>query len=129
MSLCKLSAGRKRDSFVWDYFTYDETSGKSTCRLNVGDDKISGTLFTGKNTSNLVAHLQRYHKQEHVAYVQREQSKKCSKQGLRVKRPAQCSHDNGPKTQTIESCIQRRIVSWPTDSNEHKERLRSVMNV
>jgi len=125
MSLCKLLAGRKRDSFVWDYFTYDEASGKSTCRVSVGDDKTCGTLFTGKNTSNLVAHIQRSHKEEHASYVQREKNKKCSKQGL--KRPAQSTY--GPKMQTLESCIQRRIVSWPPDSNEHKERLRSVMSM
>jgi hypothetical protein len=123
MSLAKLLAGRKRDSLMWDYFTYDEASGKSTCRVSVGNDKTCASLFTGKNTSNLVANLQRSHKEEYSLYMQREQNKKCSRQG--VKRSAAQSSleiDNdtkcGGKMQTLESCLQRRIVSWPPDSSE-----------
>ena len=56
-------------------------------RERIGDDKTCGTLFTGKNTSNLVAYIQRSPKEEHASYVQREKNKKCSKQGM--KRPAQ----------------------------------------
>jgi hypothetical protein len=129
MSLCKSLAGRKRDSFVWNYFNYDDTSGKSICQVCVRDDKVCGVGITGKNTSNLVVHLQRFHKQEHVAYVQQEQSKKCVRQGTSTKRPSQSSSDNGMKTQILQSCLQRHTVSWSSDSNEHKERLRSVMNM
>jgi hypothetical protein len=64
MSLAKSLAGRKSDSFVWDYYTFDEATGKSKCQVIVSDDRTCGNLFTGKNTSNLVAHLQRSHKHE-----------------------------------------------------------------
>jgi hypothetical protein len=131
MSLAKSLAGRKRDSFVWDYYTFDEATGKSKCEVIVGDDRTCGNLFTGKNTSNLVAHLQRSHKQEYSEYTQHEQSKKCLRQG--VKRQTECSRDGDtecrPKMQTLESCLQRRIVSWRPESNEHKERIRSVMDM
>ena len=41
LSLSKLLAGRKRDSAVWEFFTYDQTTGKSTCNVV---EKFSTTL-------------------------------------------------------------------------------------
>jgi hypothetical protein len=130
MSLSKLLAGRKRDSFAWEYFTYDEVSDKSVCHASIGKDKLCQSSFKGKNTSNLVAHLQRFHKPEYEEYMERENEKKCLKSG--VKRPASATQElDGKryKNQTLQSCIQRRIVTWPTDSVEHKERLKGVMNM
>jgi len=129
VSLAKSLAGRKRDSYVWEHFGYDEIRGKSTCRVSVGEDKVCGSVFTGKNTSNLVAHLQRSHKQEYAVYLDRERAKKESQQGL--KRAAEWSGDGEPakKVQTLKSCLQRRIVKWPADSQEYKDRIRSVMNM
>ena len=130
MSLAKLLAGRKRDSLVWEYFAYDEATGKSTCQvIDAAKEKICGTSLTGKNTSNLVSHLQRFHKEEYSAYAEGKKRKQTSRQGQGVKRKAEDQPEDRRKMQTIESCIQRRVVSWAEDSTEHKERLRCLMDM
>lgn len=133
MSLAKLLAGRKRDSCVWNYFVYDEACDKSTCKVNVsvhkgdGIGKLCDAQFSGKNTSNLVSHLQRFHKEEYSAYTQDEQTKKNCRQGQ--KRPIEGGIERVRKMQTLESCLERRVVLWPSDSQQHKERIHSVMDM
>ena len=45
-------SGRKRSSPVWDYFKYDEASGKTVCQVKM-NDKICETNFKGKFSTNL----------------------------------------------------------------------------
>ena len=81
MSLVKLLAGRKRDSLLWDFFTYDAGCDKSSCM--VVDDKTKlecGAKITGKNTSNLGSHLKRHHKDAHEQYLNKEKLKEAGKQ-------------------------------------------------
>ena len=59
LSLSKLLAGRKRDSAVWEFFTYDQTTGKSTCNVVENKAKTSCNIkLAGKNSIiYIVAHL------------------------------------------------------------------------
>ena len=63
-SLANMLAGRKRDSAVWEWFKYDEAANKSICTVTDGSSqKRCNAKLTGKNTSNLVAHLRRCHEE------------------------------------------------------------------
>lgn len=53
MSLSRLCAGRKRDSEVWKFFSYNEKTDKTTCLVILGNSKPCGTTLSGKNTTNL----------------------------------------------------------------------------
>lgn len=116
-------AGRKRDSPVWNFFSYDDSTGKSTCLVVEGDGSDAcGVKLAGKNSSNLVAHLNRMHKEAFKAFSEKELLAKAAKQP--VKRKA----DDPPlHTQTLNACFQRRVVSWASDSSEHKQREDSVV--
>lgn len=129
MSLVKLLSGRKRDSVVWEYFSFEEATQKSLCLvMNLTSDKPCGTILSGKNSSNLVAHLSRFHPKEHSEYLEADKVKRLGKVGLRVKQKA--ADDIGPCTsQTIEACLRRRIISWPTESHEHKQRMEGLIDM
>ena len=53
MSLSRLCAGHKRDSDVWKFFSYNESSDKSTCLVILANSKPCGSTLAGKNTTNL----------------------------------------------------------------------------
>ena len=135
MSLVKLLSGRKRDSLLWDFFTYDAGCDKSSCM--VVDDKTKlecGAKITGKNTSNLGSHLKRHHKDAHEQYRNKEKLKEAGKQGVKrtsagVVKPIVPGNAQKFKHQTLGECLQRRVVAWPKDSTEHRQRVQSVMNV
>jgi len=73
------------------------------CRQNVQEN------FHEKTTSNLVMHLQRFHKEPYSAYTEGEQTKKCSQQGVDLKRKAEGSaaseFERGQKLRTLELCL------------------------
>lgn len=124
-------AGRKRDSAVWDYFSYDDKMDKSRCLVQLGNEsrKQCDAVFAGKNTSNLIAHLGRFHKTEHDEYLENEKEKRIGKVG--IKRKIGCDSELGGegKSQTIKECLHRRIVFWPTESSEHKQRQSDVIDM
>ena len=117
MSLSKLLSGRKRDSVWWEFFSYDDSCDKSTCL--VADDTtkaVCGAKIAGKNTSNFAAHVKRFHKQAYEICVKKEQQKMSGK--------SQAAADKRDilgtvKSQTLKECLNRRIVSWPKESEEH----------
>lgn len=130
MSLSRLMAGRKRDSPVWEYFTYDEQSGKSKCV--VCDEKAGnecGVLFAGKNSSNLITHLSRFHKTAHMEYVNKSNASTSEKRGVKRKGDADSTHPPSAKQQSLENCLQRKVVTWATDSQEHVKRVDSVLSM
>ena len=64
-------SGRKKSSPVWDYFKYDEASGKTVCQVKM-NDKICETNFKGKFSTNLKAHLKTKHPQQYQELIQKE---------------------------------------------------------
>lgn len=58
VTLSKLCAGRKRESEVWNYFSYDAIKNKSVClaKLSNASENIikkCGFHLAGKNPTNL----------------------------------------------------------------------------
>ena len=106
MSLSRLLAGRKRDSPVWDFFNFDEATGKSTCQVGLETGRnngICGTALAGKNTSNMVAHL-RLHKEVHLTYLEKERKMAEVKQG--VKRKSSNAQMLQPHRPLLKECFQ-----------------------
>lgn len=61
-SLVQLLSGRKRESGIWDYFMYNKDTDKSECKVVLGNkDKICGKPVSGKNATNLKAHVRAAH--------------------------------------------------------------------
>jgi len=48
-NLVRMFSGRKKDSSVWRYFSYDDESDRSTCQVKtIKDDKECGVELAGK---------------------------------------------------------------------------------
>jgi len=132
MSLSKLLAGRKEECAVWDYYKYDTVAAKSVCidSVVVVTQKECGVRIAGKNSKNLMAHLCRLHKESHACCVEKESTREAARQGP-TKRKANDS-DIMPiekRNQTLQECIQRRIVTWARDPLEHKQRIDGVLEM
>ena len=126
-SMSQLMAGRKRESCVWEYFEYSADVDKSRCL--VVDNKTGkqcGIQLAGKNTSNGINHLARHHKKEHAAFELAEKKKAAAKCGL--KRTYEFSSP-ASKVQTLRNCFQRKSITWPTDSSEHRLRVKGVLDM
>ena len=127
MSISRLLAGRKRDCSEWKFFIYDEKTDKSTCLVQDKNNKgACGTTLAGKNSSNLVAHIQRIHKGTHKSYTDDKKKHNAEKIFLKSKiDEINCtsSRNSGKtKTQTIRECFERRITAWPAESSEYQVR-------
>ena len=117
VSLSKMFAGRRRESLVWDYFDYCEQTRKSKCRVVDKSGKECGALLADKNSSNLVNHLSRLHKETYTEFDEKEKAREHVKQD--VKRTSTAQSSAPPmKTQSLEQCLQRKIETWPTNSTE-----------
>jgi hypothetical protein len=58
------SIGRKRDSAVWNYFSFDSESNKSKCLVaekELENSPICGRLIGSRKPTNLKMHLERHH--------------------------------------------------------------------
>jgi hypothetical protein len=130
MSLSKTLAGRKCDSSVWDFYCFDENANKSTCLCSVGGKtetaKTCGIKLTGKNSSNLVAHMKRFHTKAFAAYTQKECVKKSVITDGSKTKPGNSHHGN---QSTLQECLNRRQQSWLKTSAEHRQRQDSLMKM
>ena len=75
----KSNSGRKFESCIWKYFTYDAATDKSKCILKsqCGDnDRACGQVLVGKNATNLKYHLKSHHKTEHDEFETLEKQRK-----------------------------------------------------
>lgn len=71
--------GRPRMSYVWDYFSYDQDTGRSTCTVLIGDDsgkRQCGTQFVGKYPTNLKNHHKKSHPTEFKEMEKKELARK-----------------------------------------------------
>ena len=97
--------GRRRESFVWDYFIFDPTKGKSICQVEVQSDtsvvKCCAEI-TGKFPTNLKAHLKGSHSKAYEDVITRDADRQKEKTTA-VKKPY--SVDSGQKT--LSSCMQK----------------------
>ena len=123
-SLSRILAGRKKETLVWDYFTYYmEQEGKAKCKVViVKTNSECGALLSGKNSTNMLSHLRRLHKQEYEQYVKATEARSLKK---KPKKTTVCKN----ATQTLADYVQLKIVSWSTESQEYQQRLSSVMDM
>jgi hypothetical protein len=75
MSCRKITSGRKKDSSVWQYFTYDAVPNKSKCLVESDGTKCNRRI-AGKNSTNLMNHLKYNHSPIHAEVVTTEKAKK-----------------------------------------------------
>ena len=134
MSLSRLLAGRKRDSPVWKFFVYDQKTDKSKCLVqDINNEGVCGAFLAGKNSSNLVAHIQRIHKETHKCYTDEKKKRNAEKMFLKRKIDeinSTSSRNSGKtKTQTIRESFEHRITAWPTESSEYQVRQDSVIEM
>ncbi len=132
-SLSTLLAGRKKESPVWEFFKYCTETDKSVCQVrDPKTEEKCGTALSGKNSSNLISHLQRLHKEAHAEYLEKHSEKDKAKTALNLKRHAADSSSavvSTRKTQTIQDCFSKRHVTWSSVSSEHLQREKSVVNM
>ena len=79
----KFTSGRKKENSVWDYFSYDKVSNKSTCLvvettdyekgvLGVKSSKICKAAVKTNFSTNLLNHLKFHHKSTHSSVIAKE---------------------------------------------------------
>ncbi|KAG2464136.1 uncharacterized protein LOC120537939 [Polypterus senegalus] len=106
----QMFAGRKRESNVWKYFNYSADNNKSRCGVREEEEEC-GFLVSGKNTTNLRAHLARHHPTTLSALDEENRTKA-------EKRPRDDSP--GPKAacQTPETCVTSAVTPWLPDRRQ-----------
>lgn len=123
----------EKDSPVWDFFIYCKETDKSLHNiLDPKTEKSCGTALLGKISSNLISHLQQIHKVAYSEYQEKHSEKDKAKTGLKRKFHAAVSDSaaiSTEKTQTLQACLSKRHVTWPTNSMEHQQREWSVVNM
>ena len=51
--LSRSLTGRKKESGIWEYYEYCETTNKSICLVEIFNGKVGSAGMKGKNTTNL----------------------------------------------------------------------------
>lgn len=121
-SLSRMLGGRKKESRVWDYYVYCEAGARSRCVVvDAKTTKACGVLIAGKNSTNLTAHLRRFHKEQHEELLIKMSEAQSTK-----KRPAAAMSSS---VQTLQECMSRSSIAWPSDSFEHKRRLETIIDL
>jgi hypothetical protein len=92
-TLVQLLSGRKKESSVWDYFTFDDTANKSRCTVPTGNGEECGFLMAGKRTSNLKLHIKAKHPSI-FSEIEKEDNQN-RKLARSVKRKSECLEDQG----------------------------------
>ena len=83
----KLFSGRKRESTTWKYFEFHDDTNKTVCKVvSEKDNNVCGFPLSGKNTTNLKTHLQRYHPLENESYVKAVAEESLSKTSGKIQR-------------------------------------------
>ena len=129
MSLQKTLGGRRRESCVWDFFEYNETTDKSQCLVvDEKSGKRCNVNLSGKNTTNLINHISRFHKNQHEEFQQKDKQRELTRAG--VKRQMSGNVEGRPaKVQSLQEFINRKNISWPKNSSEHMKRLNSLLDM
>ena len=78
------STGQPKQSPVWVYFIFDDTSNKSICQVIVkkgsGSEEVYGYSLAGKYPTNLKQHLKKEHLNEYTEVLRKEECKEREKQ-------------------------------------------------
>lgn len=105
MCYMRINSGRKKESSVWRYFTYDDVTDKSKCKVeSVKSGKQCTVQLSGKNATNLKTHLMRFHKEEFKTVETQDAEREASSNDSSCKR---ARLETQPKQTTLASCFSR----------------------
>lgn len=82
--MIKQGCGRRQESEVWSHFKYDAVVNKTRCIILGAESKQCGKELTGKNPSNMKAHLQREHAVEFEACIKQDTELRNEKKGKAI---------------------------------------------
>ena len=74
-TLIQVLSGRKRESGIWEYFTYKPDKDKSLCTVVDDKDISCGMEVAGKNATNLKSHVKTHHATVYVEFQKTNDSK------------------------------------------------------
>jgi hypothetical protein len=123
MSILKIGSGRKKESAVWNHFSYDASTDKSTCKLC--SVNLNGPVYLrGSNPTNLKAHLRSLH-----SSVSKEVDRLDSEAKLKLVKLENNSHQTsvsstvGSSTQVSRATMDKFLAKekrqhWPVHSKE-----------
>ena len=109
----RINSGRKKESCVWRYFDYCDVKDKSRCKVMDENGKQCTVELSGKNATNLKAHLSRFHKQESQLVDAQDTERETSKQPITIIEPMVAK----PKQSTLTTCFSK--VTYAVDSVEY----------
>ena len=117
--MIKNGAGRRQESVVWLHFSYDAVANRTTCIVADGEGKRCNTELTGKNPTNMKAHLSRAHKDVYDVCIKKDIALREEK---KVKTATTVVPASATQTHTIASMFGNHSKSYPPQSNEQLAR-------
>jgi hypothetical protein len=78
-TLVQLLSGIKKESSVWDFFSYNATTSKSRCTVLNDKGDECGFQMAGKRTSNLKLHIKAKHPSVFSVIEKDDEQKSCKK--------------------------------------------------
>lgn len=111
--MIKNGCGRRIESEVWSYFKYDAVTNRSSCVVE-SDGTACGKTFTGKNPTNLKAHLQSQHAEVYTLCQKRDTALKNEKR----RRTSTCSTSIQTAPQPSILNALKKPTKWTADSAE-----------
>jgi len=117
--MIKNVAGRRQESEVWQHFAYDAVANRTKCIIQSSDGKPCNTTLTGKNPTNMKAHLARMHKETYDVCIQKDVTLREEK---KVKAMRTVVPDSATQTQTIALMFRKPSAAYPSMSNEQLAR-------
>lgn len=127
-------SGRKRSSGVWNFFKYDELTGKSICNLlnKEGSKNFDNDIQTkcehnisGKNSTNLKQHLKRDHLSFYNDLCKEEEKSKHQKMDASQSQSGATATVNSPHKKDIKSMF-LAPKKWDTDSKQYEVRMKAL---
>ena len=121
-------SGRHKESIIWDYFDYDESMGKSICRVQISNNTVCNVKLEGQNPSNLKTHLKAKHKEVYKDFEVKDDKRKaesCKKKVVTVGKSASESVTSVTKIQTKLNKFYNE-KQW-TASNTNQQRLQAAV--
>jgi len=121
-------AGRKRESYVWTYFKYNDEKEKSICIVKNKNGEQCGKEMAGKNTSNLKTHLSRFHGSEYEKVTEEEKKMKTEKPKTEIV-PSKTGVASSQRS--LQECMwktQGSVKKWSCDSLQYSERVDVLEN-
>lgn len=111
------SSSRPKQSPVWDYFVFDQSTGKSTCQVDVkketGSDAVEEKCahsLAGKYTTNLKQHLKKEHPRLYTEFLAKEEEREKKQLSVSPNIPGsfKSSSKHGRQQLTLEQTLRQK---------------------